>query len=96
MSISQARKQELIEEYGEHSEDTGSTSVQVAILTEKIKNLTEHLREHPADHHSRQGLLKMVGKRKKFLEYLEREKPEQYDRLKKELNIRVRQTQENR
>lgn len=95
MSITQEKKQELIEKYGEHSEDTGSSGVQVAILTEKIKNLTEHLREHPADHHSRQGLLKMVGKRKKFLEYLEREKPEKYDRLKKEMNIRVKQSQEN-
>jgi len=96
MSLSQERKQELIEEYGEHSEDTGSTSVQVAILTEKINNLTDHLREHPSDHHSRQGLLKMVGKRKKFLEYLEREKPEQYVKLKDELNIRIRKSKESK
>jgi len=96
MSLSQERKQELIEKYGEHSEDTGSTSVQVAILTEKINNLTDHLREHPSDHHSRQGLLKMVGKRKKFLEYLEREKPEQYVKLKDELNIRIRKSKESK
>lgn len=96
MSITREKKQELIEKYGEHSEDTGSTGVQVAILTEKIQNLTEHLREHPSDHHSRQGLLKMVGKRKKFLEYLKREKPEKHDRLKQELNIRIRQSQESK
>lgn len=96
MSLSQKRKQELIEKYGEHSEDTGSTSVQVATLSEKIGNLTEHLREHPSDHHSRQGLLKMVGKRKRFLEYLEREKPEQYTKLKEELNIRTRKSEESK
>lgn len=94
MSITQEVRQELIEEYGEHSEDTGSAQVQVAILTKKINNLTDHLKEHPSDHHSRRGLLKMVGKRKRFLEYLEREKPEMHDKLKQELNIRIRKSQE--
>jgi len=92
MSITQEEKQELIEKYGKHSEDTGSAPVQVAILTKRINELTEHLREHPADHHSRRGLLQMVGKRKSFLEYLEREEPETYDKLKNELNIRIRRT----
>lgn len=90
MSITKEEKQELIEKYGKHSEDTGSAPVQVAILTKKIKGLTEHLREHPSDHHSRRGLLQMVGKRKSFLEYLEKEEPETYDKLKKELKIRTR------
>jgi len=95
MSISQKEKQELIEKYGKHSEDTGSAPVQVAILTKRINELTEHLREHPSDHHSRRGLLQMVGKRKSFLEYLEREDPETYDKLKEELNIRMRKSLES-
>ena len=96
MSITKEERQKLIEEYGEHSEDTGSAQVQVAILTKKINKLTEHLKEHPADHHSRQGLLKMVGKRKRFLEYLEKEKPETHERLKDELNIRIRKSPESK
>ncbi len=94
MSITEEEKQKMIEEYGKHSEDTGSAQVQIAILTKKINNLTEHLQEHPSDHHSRRGLLKMVGKRKSFLEYLEREEPETYKTLKDELNIRTRKAQE--
>lgn len=90
MSITREEKQELIENYGKHSEDTGSAQVQVAILTKKIDNLTEHLKENPSDHHSRRGLLKMVGKRKRFLNYLEREDLEAYNKLKKELNIRMK------
>ena len=96
MSISKEEKQELIEKYGKHSEDSGSAPVQVAVLTKRINELTEHLKEHPSDHHSRRGLLKMVGKRKSFLEYLEREEPETYDRLKKELNIRMRKSIESK
>ncbi len=92
MSITQEEKQELIEKYGKHSEDTGSLPVQVAILTKKINDLTEHLQEHPSDHHSRRGLLQMVGKRRSFLEYLEKEEPETYEKLKEELNIRMRKT----
>ncbi|MFP3953157.1 MAG: 30S ribosomal protein S15 [Candidatus Acetothermia bacterium] len=90
MSITRAEKQELIEKYGKHSEDTGSAQVQVAVLTKKINNLTEHLRDHPSDHHSRRGLLKMVGKRKRFLNYLETEDSEAYNQLKEELNIRMK------
>lgn len=96
MSITKEERQELIQEYGEHSEDTGSAQVQVAILTRKINNLTEHLREHPSDHHSRRGLLKMVGKRKRFLDYLKRENPEIHEKLKQELNIRIKKTQESK
>jgi small subunit ribosomal protein S15 len=94
MSITQEERQELIEKYGKHSEDTGSAQVQVAILTRRINNLTEHLRDHPSDHHSRRGLLQMVGKRKSFLEYLERENAEMYKKLKDELNIRIKETSE--
>lgn len=95
MSITKEEKQELIEKYGKHSEDTGSAPVQVAILTKKINELTEHLKEHPSDHHSRRGLLQMVGKRKSFLEYLERKEPETYDKLKEELKIRMRKNLES-
>lgn len=94
MSITQEERQELIEKYGKHSEDTGSAQVQVAILTRRINNLTEHLRDHPSDHHSRRGLLKMVGKRKSFLEYLERKNAEMYKKLKDELDIRIKETSE--
>lgn len=96
MSITKEERQELIQEYGKHSEDTGSAQVQVAILTRKIHNLTEHLKEHPSDHHSRRGLLKMVGKRKRFLDYLKKENPEIHEKLKQELNIRIRKTQERK
>ena len=94
MTIAKEKRQELIEKYGKHAEDTGSAQVQAAILTERINNLTEHLKDHPSDHHSRRGLLKMVGKRKSFLEYLEKEDPEIYDKLKDELNIRMRKSLE--
>lgn len=90
MTLTREEKQKLMEEYGKHSEDTGSAQVQAAILTKKISNLTEHLKRHPADHHSRRGLLKMVGTRKRLLNYLEREDLEMYKKLKEELNIRMK------
>ncbi|NLY62999.1 MAG: 30S ribosomal protein S15 [Erysipelothrix sp.] len=68
--ISKARKQELIKEYAIHEGDTGSVEVQVAVLTENIKNLTDHLNEHKKDFHSLRGLQKMVGRRRKLLAYL--------------------------
>lgn len=70
MAISQERKTELIEEYRVHETDTGSPEVQIAVLTEEINTLNEHLRVHKKDHHSRRGLLKMVGRRKHLLTYL--------------------------
>ena len=70
MAITQERKNELIETHKTHANDTGSPEVQIAILTENIVNLTQHLREHKKDHHSRRGLLKMVGQRRKLLAYL--------------------------
>lgn len=82
------RKQELIETYRTHEGDTGSPEVQIAILTEKIVYLTEHLKEHKKDHHSRRGLLKMVGKRRGLLNYLMAKDIERYRSIIAKLNIR--------
>ncbi len=70
MSITPERKTALIQEYGRGSDDTGSADVQVAILTERINNLTEHFKSHKKDNHSRQGLLKMVNRRRRLLDYV--------------------------
>ena len=70
MALSNEKKQEIIKKYARDAKDTGSTEVQVAILTEEINNLTEHLKEHKHDYHSKRGLLKKVGKRKNLLNYL--------------------------
>ncbi len=82
------RKQELIKEFALHEGDTGSPEVQVALLTERIKNLTEHLKVHKHDHHSRRGLLKMVGERKSLLNYLRKEDIERYRDLIARLGLR--------
>ena len=71
MTLTKERKQELIGRFGSSEADTGSASVQIALLTERINELTEHLREHTKDHHSRRGLLMLVGKRRRLLRYLE-------------------------
>ncbi len=81
-------KQEIINNYKKHETDTGSTEVQVALLTERINHLTEHLKEHKHDNHSRMGLFKMVGKRRSLLKYLERTNLEGYRELIKKLGIR--------
>ena len=81
-------KQEIIAKYKVHETDTGSPEVQIAILTERINHLNEHLKMFKKDHHSRRGLLKMVGKRKGFLQYLKDRDIEAYRSLIKELNIR--------
>ncbi len=88
MSITAERKQELIKEHGRSSGDTGSPEVQIALLTERINALTEHLCEHKKDHHSRRGLLMLVGRRRRFLRYLERNDLEAYRELIKELGLR--------
>ncbi len=88
MSISAERKQELIQEYATKPGDTGSAEVQVALLTERINHLTEHLRTHSKDHHSRRGLLMMVGKRRRLLGYLEREDLERYRKVVADLGLR--------
>ncbi|MDR3258192.1 MAG: 30S ribosomal protein S15 [Fusobacteriaceae bacterium] len=81
-------KAEIIKEYGKFEGDTGSTEVQIAILTERINHLTEHLRTHQKDFHSRLGLLKMVGKRKRLLSYLTKKDLEGYRKLIARLGIR--------
>ncbi|ADC91744.1 30S ribosomal protein S15 [Mageeibacillus indolicus] len=82
------RKQEIIETYAVHEGDTGSPEVQIAILTERINHLTEHLKLHLQDHHSRRGLLKMVGRRRAFLDYLAKIDIERYRAIVKKLNLR--------
>jgi small subunit ribosomal protein S15 len=88
MSLTKEAKLELIEKHGRGPADTGSTEVQVAMLTRRIEELTEHLRAHPKDHYSRRGLLKLVGRRRRFLDYLQRKDIEGYRALIKELGLR--------
>ena len=88
MTLTSERKQELIDRFGEGSGDTGRTEVQVAMLTERINELTEHLRTHRKDHHSRRGLLMLVGRRRRFLNYLQRTDLERYRTLVGELGLR--------
>ena len=88
MSITAERKAELIKEYATKDGDTGSPEVQVAILTERINNLTGHFDDHKKDNHSRRGLLAMVGLRRRLLDYLKRKKQGRYEDLIKRLNIR--------
>ena len=78
----------IIEEYGQHDSDTGSPEVQVALLTDRINHLTDHLRDHKKDHHGRRGLLMMVGKRRRLLNYLRREDVERYRSLIAKLGLR--------
>ena len=88
MSITAERKGELITEYAQKDGDTGSPEVQVAILTERINNLTDHLKTHKKDHHSRRGLLMMVGQRRRLLDYLKSRKVDRYEELIKRLGLR--------
>lgn len=88
MSISDTRKQEVIGEYRTHDADTGSPEVQVAILTERIRHLTEHLKTHRKDHASRRGLLMMVGRRARLLRYLKKKDWARYQTLIARLGIR--------
>lgn len=88
MSITAERKQELIKEYGSKTGDTGSPEVQVAILTERIRNLTEHLKAHAKDHHSRRGLLIMVGLRRRLLDYVKTRGGGRYTALIGRLGLR--------
>ncbi len=81
-------KQQLIEKYRLHEADTGSPEVQIAILTERINYLTEHLKEHKKDHHSRRGLLKMVGQRRGLLNYLRDNDLQRYRTILEKLNLR--------
>ena len=88
MSITAERKTEVVSAYATHEGDTGSPEVQVAILTERIVNLTEHLKTHKKDFHSRRGLLIMVGQRRRLLDYLKRKDKSRYDTLIQRLGLR--------
>lgn len=86
--MDKTRKQEIIKNFGRNDKDTGSTEVQIALLTERINHLTDHLKANPQDNHSRRGLIQLVGQRKGLLSYLERQDIAKYRELKKALNIR--------
>jgi len=86
--LSKDRKTEVIGSYGTHDGDTGSPEVQVALLSERINYLTDHFKAHAKDHHSRRGLLKLVGQRRRLLDYLKRKDTERYADLIKRLGIR--------
>jgi small subunit ribosomal protein S15 len=88
MTLTKERKQELVEKFGDGTTDTGKAEVQIAMLTERINALTEHLRAHSKDHHSRRGLLMLVGRRRRFLNYLQRSDLERYRALVRELGLR--------
>lgn len=88
MALTQERKNEIIGEYKTHDNDTGSPEVQIAVLTEQINTLNDHLRTHKKDHHSRRGLLKMVGKRRNLLNYLRNNDVTRYRELITKLGLR--------
>jgi len=88
MSVTAEKKQEIIQDNAQAKGDTGSPEVQVAILTERIRNLTEHFKEHHKDNHSRRGLLAMVNKRRSLLDYLKRKDVERYNALIQKLGLR--------
>ena len=88
MSISKESKKKFIEEFSKNKNDTGSTSIQIAVITERIKNLTEHFKIHTKDNHSKRGLVALVNQRKKLLSYLSKKNNDEYLELIKKLNIR--------
>jgi small subunit ribosomal protein S15 len=88
MALTKEDKSEIVKKFGEKDGDTGKTEVQVALLTERIKYLTEHLKTHKKDHHSRRGLLKLVGQRRRLLRYLQKTDIMRYRKLIEELGIR--------
>jgi small subunit ribosomal protein S15 len=88
LTLTKEAKNEIVKKHGSSQTDTGSTKVQIALLTQRINDLTEHLRAHPKDHYSRRGLLKLVGRRRRFLTYLQKQDLEGYRALIKELGLR--------
>ena len=88
MTLTKEAKQEIVGKHGHSQTDTGSAQVQIALLTARINELTEHLRSHPKDHHSRRGLLKLVGRRRRFLQYLQKRDLDGYRTLIEELGLR--------
>jgi len=87
-TLTSERKQEIVGKFGKAEGDTGSAEVQIAMLTQRINDLTEHLRSHSKDHHSRRGLLMLVGRRRRFLNYLQKKNLEGYRSLVRELGLR--------
>jgi small subunit ribosomal protein S15 len=90
MALSKKQKQSTIKKTRKHDKDTGSAEVQIGLLTKRIEELADHLKEHSKDHHSRRGLLKMVGKRRRLLKYLKQENEDNYKKITKELGIERR------
>ncbi len=88
MSVTAERKREIVDRFGKGAGDTGTAEVQIALLTERINDLTEHLRAHGKDHHSRRGLLMLVGQRRRLLRYLQRKDVERYRAIVSELGLR--------
>ena len=88
MVLTNKDKKKIIDKFKIHDKDTGSSKVQIALLTKRINDLTGHFKIHPKDHHSRRGLLKMVGQRRRFLNYIKRRDPSQYKTLIQELGLR--------
>jgi small subunit ribosomal protein S15 len=88
MTLTKEAKQEIVDQHGRADSDTGSAPVQIALLTRRINELTQHLRSHPKDHYSRRGLLKLVGRRRRLLNYLQKKDLEGYRGLIKELGLR--------
>ncbi len=87
MALNKEEKNEIVDKFALHEGDTGSPEVQIALLTAQIKDLSEHLKDHKKDNHSRRGLLNMVGKRRRLIQYLKGNEPERYDALSKKLKI---------
>lgn len=88
MSLTKEAKREIVERFGDDADDTGAPQVQIALLTQRINELTEHLRSHPHDHHSRRGLLMLVGQRRRLLNYLQKRDLDRYRALLGELGLR--------
>ena len=88
MALASARKREVIDSFRQHEKDTGSSEVQVALLSDRISGLTEHFKTHVKDHHSQRGLIKLVGQRRRLLDYLRREDPERYKQVIDRLGLR--------
>ncbi len=88
MSITKEQKKEILDDFGKHETDTGSAEGQIALLTKRVRELTEHAKQHKKDHHSRRGLVMIVSKRKKLMKYLRRKDPKGYVQLVKKLKIR--------
>ena len=89
MPLQKEKKQKVIQEHAAHEKDTGSTEVQIGLLSERIKQLSDHLGTHKKDFHSRMGLLKMIGKRRRLLQYMESSQPKEYETMTKKLKLKA-------